>query len=315
MAKDYKKLNDYLEKMTKDDFTKSKEEKENSPLEFYFQSLNKNLNKYNNNSNNKSNTELKNDEKPMDKANNFLKRYAGLTYDDFLKNSLPKKAIGSTHKNKRTYEGKDSFNETACPYIAALSDVEKNGFDLKEIINNLIEEKDVGLDLKKSFFLKKGLMYLKDNIKYNIDDEINTKDKNFSQQDAIVNMYLDIKQKLQPNKNIYLEYDENKIGLILDRKIGFDGYEDLFVTDTGTGYQIKYFGTLENALSTFSEDKINNEQININPIIYFYTLIKNKSKRTAQQSYKEILDLKKKGNFDEAMKALDFFVNRFNEKE
>ncbi|MFW6014369.1 MAG: hypothetical protein ACOCQG_04305 [Candidatus Nanoarchaeia archaeon] len=309
MAQDYKKLDDYLKEIGNDDFTEPKEEKKekNNVLDFFFQCVNNHFINYNN-------KDLHNVENSKDKAHNFLKRYTGFTYDDFLKNSLPKKAIERYYKNELNNEGKDSFSEIACAYIAALSDVEKNGFNLNEFLDELIEQKELGLDLKNKFFLKKGLMYLKDSIKYNIDEANNKKSENFSQQDPIVNMYLAIKQKIQSNKNISIEYNPDNIGLILDKKIGFQGYEDLFVTDTNTGYEIKYFGTLENGLNTFSKEKINNEQINLNPVIYFYTSIKGKSKRMPEKGYNQIVNLKKKGDYDEAVKTLEFVVDRFNDK-
>ncbi len=81
------------------------------------------------------------------KANAFLKKNVGISYEDFLRQAKPEEITEMMYGKINPQDRKDLFARKTSLYLSALYDVEEKGYDVKEVLDELEEMKI--LELKK----------------------------------------------------------------------------------------------------------------------------------------------------------------------
>jgi len=75
-----------------------------------------------------------------DKADAFLRKHSGISYEEFLRQTNPEEFTGNDYRNLEPQERRRRFERYAASHLVVLADVEEKGYDVGVVFERLEEE-------------------------------------------------------------------------------------------------------------------------------------------------------------------------------
>ena len=72
-----------------------------------------------------------------DKADSFLRRHAGISYENFLMQSQPETFTENNYGNLETDKKREYFEKQSAVYLTALAEFEERGYNIETILAKL----------------------------------------------------------------------------------------------------------------------------------------------------------------------------------